>query len=328
MISGFVIASAYDRRLADGLSPAGFMRIRLIRLYPLYLAGLALGVGVGMLCWLTGTDPRLSASALALPLLFGLVMLPSPYTWNNQIFPLNPPSWSLFFELAVNYVYAIAYHRVTTRRLVAVAAIAATILLAMTLGGRSLDEGHSWDHFFDTGFVRVTYSFAMGLLLFRMPRRITISSPWSLAILALAAITLAVPQLGTWYPLVAITFWMPALVFLGVVVEPGAMVRRACHVLGRVSYPLYVLHAPAAVFATWALASIGIMQPGATVGLVFLIAMMGIALLADRWFGARFGPGNRRKDKPVASGSTGPGDLEPVAIGVRSDRFGRPAERC
>ena len=38
VISGFVVASAYDRRLADGLTLGAFMRIRLIRLYPLYLA--------------------------------------------------------------------------------------------------------------------------------------------------------------------------------------------------------------------------------------------------------------------------------------------------
>ncbi len=298
VISGFVIASAYDRRLADGLSPAGFMKARLIRLYPLYLAGLLLGLGAGTLCWLSGTDPRLSATALVLPLLFGLVMLPSPFTWNDETFPLNTPSWSLFFELAINVVYAVLHRSVTTRRLVAVVCVAGSILAAMTLSGKALDEGHSWA-FFGTGFVRVTYSFAMGLLLFRLRGRISVSSPGSVAVLALAALTLTMPPLGAWYPFVCITVWLPALVCLAIAGEPGPAMRRACHLLGAASYPLYVLHSPAAVMTEAMLARIGITHPGALTGLAFLIAMMAIALLADRYFTSWFGGRKPAPGDPV-----------------------------
>ena len=285
VISGFVIASAYDRRLAEGLTPIGFMRIRLNRLYPLYLAGLLLGFGAGLLCWMSGTDPRLNAATLAVPLLFGLVLLPSPYGWNGETFPLNTPSWSLFFELAINIVYALAFRFVTTRRLALIAGMAGAVLLILTVRGQSLADGHDWQHFF-TGFVRVTYSFAVGLLLFRLPRRIMPSSPLALLILALAAATLAAPGLGAWYPLVAITLWMPALVLLGTMVQPGPLLRRACLLLGSVSYPLYVLHAPAAVILLWSLGALGIAQPGIGIGLAFLAAMLPAALLADRVIGA------------------------------------------
>jgi len=44
LLSGFVIAAAYERRLTDGMSLPAFARIRLIRLYPLILLGLLLGV--------------------------------------------------------------------------------------------------------------------------------------------------------------------------------------------------------------------------------------------------------------------------------------------
>jgi peptidoglycan/LPS O-acetylase OafA/YrhL len=299
VISGFVIASAYDRRLADGLTPGAFMRIRLIRLYPLYLAGLLLGLGAGLLCWLSGTDPRLNATVLAACLLFGLVMLPSLYSWNGEIFPLNPPAWSLFFELAINAVYAVAHRFLTPRRLVAVAVLSGAILLEMTLTGQALDEGHNWSHF-ATGFVRVTYSFTLGIVLFHLPCRPVMSSRWSAAILLLAAAILMVPPLGAWYPLLAITLLMPALVFLGTMIEPGPKLRRGWHLLGRISYPLYVLHAPAAIYVEWTIGRAGLPQPGVALGLVFLIAMMAIAWWADRRFAAWFGPASRLWRRPVA----------------------------
>lgn len=42
VLSGFVIAYAYGNRLRNGLSLRGFLAIRLIRLYPLYLFGTVL----------------------------------------------------------------------------------------------------------------------------------------------------------------------------------------------------------------------------------------------------------------------------------------------
>ncbi|MEO6395122.1 MAG: acyltransferase family protein [Devosia sp.] len=42
LLSGFVLAHAYDGRLRTTMSPLGFMRARLVRLYPLYLLGLVL----------------------------------------------------------------------------------------------------------------------------------------------------------------------------------------------------------------------------------------------------------------------------------------------
>ena len=44
ILSGFVIAQAYERRLAGTLTWRGYMALRLERLYPAILGGLALGV--------------------------------------------------------------------------------------------------------------------------------------------------------------------------------------------------------------------------------------------------------------------------------------------
>jgi peptidoglycan/LPS O-acetylase OafA/YrhL len=44
LLSGFVVAAAYEHRLASGMSAARFMAIRIVRLYPLYLVGLLIAL--------------------------------------------------------------------------------------------------------------------------------------------------------------------------------------------------------------------------------------------------------------------------------------------
>lgn len=290
VISGFVIANAYDERLATGLTPSAFMRLRLIRLYPLYLVGLLLGLAAGVICWLTGSDPQLNGAVLAGPLVVGLLVLPTPLTWNDEIFPLNPPSWSLFFELLINLVYAFARDSLTTRRLIIIVAVYGALLFGLTLQDVSLSGGHAWSSL-TVGLIRVVFSFSMGLLLFRLRRRFDATSA-PILVIALTTATLVMPECGKWFSLFAITIWLPLLVFTATAVEPGPGLRRACLVLGQISYPLYVLHSPSAVIVESALAHAGFGKPGAIAGLVFLGSMMLVALMADRlqkhWINARF----------------------------------------
>ena len=93
------------------LSPLAFMKARLIRLYPMYLLGLAIGLA------LSGArrPARLAAGAAgrssASSPLFGLAFLPAPphveLGLAGHLYPLNAPAWSLFFELVANLVYAL-----------------------------------------------------------------------------------------------------------------------------------------------------------------------------------------------------------------------------
>ena len=110
VLSGFVLAHVYLTRLAEGrMSPGAFLRVRAIRFAPLYLAAFALGAALALLYALRGwhehTLPHVATSAL-----FGVFMLPTPpplSIWPDAPFPLNGPTWSLFFELAVNAVFAL-----------------------------------------------------------------------------------------------------------------------------------------------------------------------------------------------------------------------------
>jgi peptidoglycan/LPS O-acetylase OafA/YrhL len=43
LLSGFVVAHAYEERLKGGLTAWKFIKLRLLRFYPLYLVGILLG---------------------------------------------------------------------------------------------------------------------------------------------------------------------------------------------------------------------------------------------------------------------------------------------
>ncbi len=99
VMSGFVLAYAYDSRFAAGLSWRRFMAQRLIRLWPLY----ALGVIITLVSAVLAGDQKAWAQA---PLQF-LFLPAQPGPDHAPLYPLNLPAWSLMFELAINFVWAV-----------------------------------------------------------------------------------------------------------------------------------------------------------------------------------------------------------------------------
>src|SRR3569832_332324 len=84
ILSGFVLGHTYEKRLVTGLTPGGFMRLRLNRLAPVYWAGTLLCIatflavamlkptGVLSATWQTSL---LSLIVLLLVFVFGFVLL-------------------------------------------------------------------------------------------------------------------------------------------------------------------------------------------------------------------------------------------------------------
>ena len=105
MLSGFVIAYAYDPRWRTTLNLKGFFVRRLVRLHPMVLLSAVIGAVTfsiqGGVQW-NGT--QVSTGALMLALLCTMFFIPAvPGSYaevrgNGEMFPLNGPSWSLFFE--------------------------------------------------------------------------------------------------------------------------------------------------------------------------------------------------------------------------------------
>ena len=120
------------------------MRRRLIRLHPMVVAGVVLGVVSFLIQGCEKWDgTSVSYTAVGLSLLLGLLMLPSlPGTLpevrgNGEMFPLNGPSWSLFFEYIGSIFYALFLHRLSTRWLKVFVVLSGAALAAVALGNGS-----------------------------------------------------------------------------------------------------------------------------------------------------------------------------------------------
>lgn len=245
LLSGFVVAAAYERRLQGGMGFFGFAVVRARRLYPLYIAGTLVGA-VRFLVFpvfaaLAVRDPAGISTTFAL----ALVMLPGRVRGMSELFPFNGPSWSLFFEMAANLVYALIARWLSTAVLVAIVALGLAGCLYMVSEIGSLGGGPRWKTF-PWGFARVTLSFFGGVLLYRL-RGQPFSKPSNMGCLAVLALLAAglflTPGVSAW-DLAPVLVLFPALVWFGARVEPAGWLAGLAKRAGPWSYALYATHIP------------------------------------------------------------------------------------
>ena len=252
VLSGFVIAYAYSAELAAGLPRRHFLLARFIRLYPMFVAGLALGMAAILLY-----QPPQSDAAFWGNVAFNFAMLPFPLEYpaaNDDLFPLNFPAWSLFFELVAYTLFALFLPRLGRRGLAVLVAAGFVGLVLTGLSEATLDRG-VWRPSWPGGLARVTFCFFAGVALHRLwqarPTRIALHPAALFALLAAPLLWRPQPDLPwAWlYELAVVTLWMPLMVWLGTGSVAGGGWRRLCEVLGAVSYPLYIVHAPLVIIA-------------------------------------------------------------------------------
>jgi len=115
MLSGFVIALNYQARMEKGLSFWRFAQARLVRVYPMFLIGLVIGVPVKILrASLYGMVPF--AITDVPNFITNLIILPSPFSF--LLFPFNGARWSLFVELLVSLLFGALLYRASDRTLI------------------------------------------------------------------------------------------------------------------------------------------------------------------------------------------------------------------
>lgn len=265
ILSGFVVGYAYDSRWGKTLTLGGFFRRRLIRLQPMVIMGSVIGAASflisGMERW-DGTHATLWLTFLAF--VCGCLMLPAlpgmprEVRGNGEMFPLNGPCWSLFFEYVGNIVYALFIRRLSTRllALLSFALCCAIAWFAVTdqSGYGSIGVGWTVDRTnILGGMLRMLCPFTMGVLMSRLfkPLRQARGAFWTSA--ALLLIIFHVPyiysdgvlSLNGVFEAVCIIAVFPLVVWYaasGKNTDGTSM--HICRFLGDISYPLYIVHYP------------------------------------------------------------------------------------
>lgn len=282
VLSGFVVAHAYDAKLRGGLPVRQFLRLRMIRLAPLHWVGLGTAAVLVMPEALAG-EYRLSADAVVLVLALGCLFIPWPFAQDPpHLFPLNPPAWSLFFEALASLAFGLTHRWLSQRVLITMVAAAGAALCIKAAVTGTIDGGVRW-YSFEAGLARVFFSFPLGVLLYRWRAHIPASlgawGPWPLlAILfALCLPTVPAPWSGL-YDLAFVAVIAPLLVVAGTQAPPSPGARPFFLALGAISFPLYVLHEPLRD-ALLALAErVGF--EGRAAAVVYLVLIIGIAWAA------------------------------------------------
>ena len=283
VLSGFVLAEAYGARLLAGsLTVSGLASKRLIRFYPLYLAGLLLGLAQMLAQQATGSENALSSAILPVALVCAVLFIPL-VGGPTSIAPLNGPSWSLIYELWVNILWAGICRRIGAASEFVILILSGLVFAYFTVRHGDANIGTHWTEIV-SGLARTIFSFTAGLLLYRYRRKIPATqTSWSLlALLAVIALLFFDPPAGLRLPydLAVALAVSPLLVFLAARIEPTESMRPLFVFLGIISFPLYVIHAP--FMAAWIYVERVVDFPPLASLVLFLAILLFLAWLASK----------------------------------------------
>jgi len=241
-LSGFVMGYAYDDRIGS-MGLGSFLKARLIRLHPLVVLGSVLGL-LAFYANPFGITPGYGPGKMALIFLASLLLIPygAMKERGHNLFSLNAPSWSLFWEYVANLVFGIALYRVRRGALVALTVAGAVLLCWVGHRAGNLPGGWSSRNFWDGG-VRVAFSFMAGLLVYRMGWRPRTRLGFAaLSVLLVLALVMPYARGGWVREVIVIVVYFPLLVALGAGATVSPRVQRLCRLSGDLSYPLYMTH--------------------------------------------------------------------------------------
>ena len=273
ILSGFVIGYAYDDRLRKSMTLGNFFKRRLIRLHPMILMGAVIGAisfcVQGCVRW---DGEHVAISMVMLALLCAMFFIPATpgsgydVRGNGEMFPLNGPSWSLFFEYIGNILYALFIQRLSNKALTALVVLLgigiAWFALFDVAGYGMIGVGWTLDGAnFLGGSLRMLFPFALGMLISRHFRPVKIRGAFWICS-AVLVVLFCVPYiegkygsiiLNGLFEAICILFIFPVLVWLG---ASGTTTDKRstwiCKFSGDISFPLYAVHYPVMyLFYAW-----------------------------------------------------------------------------
>lgn len=259
ILSGFVVGYAYDDRWKT-MKMSEFFKRRVIRLHPMVVMGAFIGAVMFYFQGCSFWDvSKVTIGALLLGTFMNALLIPASTGMEirgiKEMYPLNGPSWSLFFEYIGNILYAVFIRRLSTKALALLVGLAGCGLASFAILGPYGDicAGFSLTGVeFTAGFLRLLFSFSAGLLMIRVFRPVRVKGAFWICSLGLVAL-LAMPRFGgaehLWlngvYDTVCFAVFFPLFVFLGASGQTtDRHTTRVCNFLGMISYPLYMVHYP------------------------------------------------------------------------------------
>jgi peptidoglycan/LPS O-acetylase OafA/YrhL len=317
LLSGFVITYAYQQKLDRDLPTTEFFKTRMARLYPLYFLGLLIG-GAFSVVQMHAASPRHTPWGIAGVFLLGALWIPMPVSllgFSSNIFPLNFPSWSLFYEVCVNIVHALFVRRKGWIYLGAVVLISG---LARVVGAEHLhtvDAGNTRQGIL-YAFPRVIFSYFMGNRLFALWKsgRVRFRIP-ALGSALILVVVLAMPvsqHLQLRYELIVTLLVFPVLLLASVSAQPPRGLVKLFQAMGKSSYAIYVLHMPLEkFFERYCVHIVGhtATRDAPWSGICFMLLVVVVAFVADRFYdlpvraylGARLGTSSTNKNQTMAA---------------------------
>ncbi len=257
-LSGFVLAYSYSTKLKGSLSTFGFLKKRLVRLYPMYTIGLAIGL-IALIAKVLSAQTNLSLNNALESAISNLFYIPYIHSFYikignakiaSAIFPLNDPAWSLFFELMVNIFFALVIFFPEPLGDPLLLAVVSGLALVAYSALTHIGEGGWGASNFIGGIPRTWFGFFSGVLLYEFSDKIKNRVPNINPVLLLAT-TLGIFLIPTDNNMWLKTWLLSALVVVPVIVAFGStsqtdnsQINYVAGYLGWISYPLYCVHFP------------------------------------------------------------------------------------
>lgn len=245
-LSGFVVAYAYDNRI-ESMGLKTFIKFRLIRLQPLVVIGSVLGLLTFLFDPYSDLYTVYGFKETALLFITSMFLIPYPVVSERyfNLFNLNAPSWSLFWEYVANFIYAMVLYKATKPMLKILVVLTAIGLFLLGWNTGNLLGGWSGGTFFE-GLARISFSFLMGMVILRC-NWIIKNKLGLMGLSVLLMLAFLTPHNEQWNGLVdpiIVVFYFPLIVALGA----GATLSRKFNKIntfsGDISYPLYMTHYP------------------------------------------------------------------------------------
>jgi peptidoglycan/LPS O-acetylase OafA/YrhL len=271
ILSGFVIFHSYGNRLKGNMTAVEYVLRRIIRLYPMFIAGLLIGTPILYFVSKARLSTYFNQDIIDASLhnYFFIPYINNKSVYNlgafyatvGEIFPINPPAWSLFFELVASISFIFLYNLKPIWLVIIVvvsyiALVSSAFLLSVESNTQQIDLAAGWGTTnFLGGFPRVFFGFTFGLFIYSISSdnkysafRQFVQKHFNNSYLNYALLVLIF-----WFPrnfrglyeALILLIVAPGLVFAGsaISLRQGFTMNLAKQ-LGRISYPVYCLHFP------------------------------------------------------------------------------------